>query len=252
MMEGISASVNEELRIMNEEYEMQQGKVTNGNNLSQDVDYFDNSPKETEEMEVIIKANKRRLEETDYEHANSRNKTSHQIENDPPAALNSGAGSSNLLEDINVVHTQESARIILSNTPHSLSDNTKDAVILIKPEIDDPRKLINDSVEIVTAIEASKFGKLNISDIRTNKRKGILIANVKNCTQSVIYELLNVQYLGKWKVKCYRPHRDIYKAGVISPINTNTDTDLDKIKQIISKKHKITAVKQLEKENGHL
>ena len=248
-MEGISASVNEkELRIMNEEYEMQQGKVTNGNNLSQDVDFFDNSPKETEEMEVIIKANKRRLEETDYEQAsNSRNKTSRQIENDPPAALNSGAGSSNLLEDINVVHAQESARIILSKT-HSLSGNTKDAVILIKPEIDDPRKLINDPVEIVTAIEVSKFGKLNISDIRTNKRKGILIANVKNCTQSVIDELLNVQYLGKWKVKCYRPNRDIYKAGVISPINT--DTDLDKIKQIISEKHKITAVERLKKKTG--
>ena len=155
-----------------------------------------------------------------------------------------------MLEDINIVHTQESTRIISSKTLHSLSGNTTEAVILIKPEIEDPRKLINDPVEIVTAIEVSKFGKLIISDIRTNKRKGLLIANVKNCTQSVIDEHLNVQYLGKWKVTCYRPNRDIFKSGVISPINT--DTDLDKIKQIISKKHKITAVERLKKENGHL
>ena len=79
-------------------------------------------------MEVIIKSNKSRLDVTDYEHANNRNKTSCQIENDSPAASNGETGSSNLLEDINVVHTQESTGIISSKTPHSLSGNTKDAV----------------------------------------------------------------------------------------------------------------------------
>ena len=73
----------------------------------------------------------------------------------------------------------------------------KDTIIIIKPESDKGKELINDPIEIVTALEQSKYGKLKIDDIRTNKRKGLLVAYVKQQTLVTIEELVKVKKLDK-------------------------------------------------------
>ena len=121
----------------------------------------------------------------------------------------------------------------------------KDTIIIIKPESDKAKELINDPIEIVTAIEQSKYGKLKIDDIRTNKRKGLLVAYVKQQTPAIIEELVKVKKIGKWNVQCYLPNRERFKAGVISPVSTTAD--IEKVKLILSNKYRIQMVERLKK-----
>ena len=121
----------------------------------------------------------------------------------------------------------------------------KDTVIIIKPDTENVMDLINDPIEIVSAVEQSKFGKLKVDDIRTNKRKGLLVAYVKDVSSEIVEELVKVQSMGKWKVQCYVPNGERFRAGVISPVSTAAD--LEKVKIILSKKHSIEKVERLRK-----
>ena len=130
-------------------------------------------------------------------------------------------------------------------TQSTNASTERDVVIIIKPEQDKVQDLINNPIEIVTAVEESKFGKLNVKDIKTNKRKGVLVAYVKGATTAIVEELVQVQNLGRWKVHCYVPNKDKFKLGVISPISTSSD--IQKIKLILMKSHKIHAIERLNK-----
>ena len=121
--------------------------------------------------------------------------------------------------------------IDLNNSIKSPSAESVNTVILIKPTADESKALINDHFEIVAAVEKSKFGRLNVNNVKTNKRKGLIIATVENSTPAIIAELLAVTSLGKWKVECYLPNKDKFKARVFWPISESTD--IEKAKEII-------------------
>ena len=126
---------------------------------------------------------------------------------------------------------------------HTSSVDSMPGVLLIKPTSDNCKDLINNPLEIISVIKASKFGKLNIDDITTNKRKGLLVAKIKNPTQAIILELLAVKTLGKWPVTVYVPNRDRFRIGVISPVSATTD--IGKLKEAISMKYKLEAIERL-------
>ena len=87
-----------------------------------------------------------------------------------------------------------------SNRQYSTNITDHEIVIIITPDQEIGKELINDPIEIVSAVDNSKFDKLNVTDIKTNKRKGLLVAHLKDATSSIVEELLKVQNLGKWKV----------------------------------------------------
>ena len=128
--------------------------------------------------------------------------------------------------------------------------NGNNTIILIKPTKKNGKDLINDPITSVKVIQDSKFGKLNVSNIKTNKRKGLLVAEMEQVTPGLIEELLSVKCVGKWKVHCYIPERVRNKYGVISPISI--DTDLNKIKEYMTEKYNAKAVERLKKrlQNG--
>ena len=274
-MDNITASENErELKVMNEEYEnaVESQKINQTNN---DIDFFDDTPgavgNADQPMECQSSAvNKRRLEDSDSVIIQSKSK----VRCTPAAveAVSSLEGNSQTLSEIgNCVQETQEGEVAISNvvrsSPPSLPElssvspiisthnictpvNRAGTIILIKPEVENPQELINNPVEIVAAIEASKFGKLNIKDIKTNKRKGLLVAKIDHSSPAIVSELINVQCLGKWPVKCYIPNSERYKSGVISPISSMAD--ISKIKEVISRDYNIFAVERLKKkmQNG--
>ena len=111
-----------------------------------------------------------------------------------------------------------------------------------KPTSENAKDPINNPLEIISVIKNSKFGKLYVDDITTNKRKGILVAKIKNPTDAIILEL-SFKALGNWPVMCYVPNRDRFRIGVISPVSI--DTDIKQLKDNISTKYKLEGVERL-------
>ena len=106
--------------------------------------------------------------------------------------------------------------------------------------------MLNDPIEIVSAIKNSKFGRLNVTEIKTNKRKGLLVAEVRK-PKTVVEELLNVKHIGKWEVQCYLPNCDKFTVGVISPVSMNSD--LKQIQDLLSANYNIHAIERLKKKS---
>ena len=65
---------------------------------------------------------------------------------------------------------------VTNNTSRSQGYGT---VIIIKPTADNVKDLINNPVEIIKATKNSLFNCPDIKDIRVNKRKNILVAEMK-------------------------------------------------------------------------
>ena len=247
-MADISASVNErELMIMHKDFEEHVAKQISKES-NDDADFFDDTPGsvgKSQSMEVEQSAtNKRRLE-SEEEKAEPKNKIRCQgssITSIDEVASGELAVPSQISEVISAQNRIDSQRTA-TDTQSGIA--CRETIILIKPEADKVNELMNDPIEIVTAIENSKFGKLNVKDIKTNKRKGLIVACVKEQSPAIIQELVNVKRIGKWKVDCYIPRKDRFKVGVISPISTGAN--VDKIKDILLEGYKIYEVERMNK-----
>ena len=138
---------------------------------SGDVDFFDNTPMETQTV-----GNKRPLGSPEVQNAQElkRNKVSFDSKQDEIQNAKCTDNSQTqpttpapTVNTVNVIDQRQLALPIECNEENAL----RETVILIKPKSDNARDLINDPVEILNAIKNSKFGKLNINDFKTNKRK---------------------------------------------------------------------------------
>ena len=125
---------------------------------------------------------------------------------------------------------QQPSNHTMLNMNKTLQSMGTGKVILIKPVGECGRDLMNDPIEIANVIHESPFGTLDM-DIRTNKKKGLIVAELKTPDATTINKLLTIEKLGSWEVKCYLPNSDLYKVGVISSISINAD--LDTLKTLI-------------------
>ena len=76
-------------------------------------------------------------------------------------------------------------------------------VIIIKQLDNNVKELINNPVEIIKATNNSSFNCPEVKDIRVNKRKNILVAEMKQFNPTILKQLLEVNMLGTWAVNCY-------------------------------------------------
>ena len=123
------------------------------------------------------------------------------------------------------------------------------SIIIIKPDKPD---LLHDPLEITRVMADSPFSHYLMKDIRTNKKKNLIVAELASPNPSAIKNLLLVEKLGNWKVTCYQPKQDSEICGVISPIAQNVDLmeikSLLKIKDSsLSAETKVINVERLKK-----
>ena len=255
----ITASINEyELKIMNEEF----NKDVNGNmphisdrthvpsndvamidDTDNDVDFFDNTGIPSGNMDFQCSNNsKRTREEIEESQEGSRSRVWPKIIHVPELSEIVTVEKSSNIDETQSTNIDENN---VNNNVNQASLANSKTVIIIKPLSENSRNLINNPFEIVKTMEDSKFGRLNVNKISTNKRKGLIVATVEKSTPAVLSELLAVKRLGNWDVECYIPAHLKYKVGVIWPIGQ--DTDLGKVKEIISQKYRVNAVDRLKR-----
>ena len=139
--------------------------------------------------------------------------------------------SSNFI-NLNVNSSQNQDEIVMSSLAYdqnsqsqsyaSQSSDGRCSVILIKPTGENAKKLINNPVAIVKALKESSFSRFNDKQVRINKRKELIAIDMKSSLEK-IPELLRTDKIGNWPVYCYQPKSDVYRYGVIYPVDRNAD-----------------------------
>ena len=104
----------------------------------------------------------------------------------------------------------------------TLNSGKSGRIILIKIKDVEERQVINNPIKIARMIAGSPFDSPNIKDIRTDKKQGIIIAELHEENQEMIKELLKIKMLGgTLQVDCEVPKNELYSYGVISPVSPN-------------------------------
>ena len=113
----------------------------------------------------------------------------------------------------------------------TLASSGQGKVILITPEPRKAKDLINNPIEVTEMLDKGVFGKIDVEDVRINKRKLIITVQIKDPTDAIIQEILATEKLGDWNIHCSIPNSDKFKYGVISPVHQSTD--IEKIQDMI-------------------
>ena len=98
-------------------------------------------------------------------------------------------------------------------------------------------------------MEASEINNMQVKDIRINKRKEVIVVELQEEDQENIEKILQITRLGQYQVRCYIPDRELYKIGVITPVNI--DADLEEIKILIRDKFKVVDIERLKKKTNN-
>jgi hypothetical protein len=131
---------------------------------------------------------------------------------------------------------------------HTLISDGLGSVIIIKPNGLNAKELINNPIEVTEQLEKSPFGMVDMKDVRINKKKGIIVTEMKEPNREIMTNLLQVKKLGNWNIDCYVPNRDQYKYGVIWPVSTNTNLESVKTNIIVGDNiSKITNLERMKK-----
>jgi len=124
-----------------------------------------------------------------------------------------------------------SAQTIDLTSSTNTIQNGQDAdrpVVLVEP-IPDERptsKFFSNDLALSKALATSPFGKAGIFQIRKNTARNLLVIILKS-TVVCVPELLSVNMIGSWNVKCRLPLNQTQSVGVIGPFGEDiTDAEL--------------------------
>ena len=106
-------------------------------------------------------------------------------------------------------------------TMNSLGSNS---VVLIEPKSSD---LMKNPLKMALAIANSPLKELqeenHIKDIRTNKRRNLIVVELSKNHLESLETILKIDKLGDFEVEAHLPITEAYKYGVISPVDTDID-----------------------------
>ena len=110
---------------------------------------------------------------------------------------------------------------------HEVSQRRKDGscVLLVRPANESSKKMLTSPEALCEALEADPFKSIPISDVRVNRRQGLLAIEVADKDRSSLDTLLQVTQLGKWDVICSLPNQDKFCYGVVAPIDLESNLD---------------------------
>jgi len=89
--------------------------------------------------------------------------------------------------------------------------------------------MISSPKKFQTALKPTPFSKANIKDIRPNFKRGIIVIELDSLEDTTLQSLLEVKKLGEYPIKCTQPVSDCFSFGVISPIETDEELDIEDI-----------------------
>lgn len=128
-----------------------------------------------------------------------------------------------------------------AHTPPSKPN--KDLVVIVEPICDpngsthenDLRKFFSNDIALANNIKISTLGKHTIEKTTKNLRKNLLIVNLKLDEGKHMEDILKINKLGSYDVKCRLPYSEQQVRGVIGPIGLETPTS--DIKNELLKRH---------------
>ena len=136
----------------------------------------------------------------------------------------------------------------------------KNCVVLIYPK---GNELMNNPLKLAAAIDKSVIKHFQeegkIKEIRTNKKKNIIVVELSDRSEKTIQKILKIKTIGNFEVAAQLPMSDELRYGVISPIGT--DVDIEHLKKVIQIRHlnnfgeqtgEITHIERMKKKENNI
>ena len=153
------------------------------------------------------------------------------------------------IDELNITNSNDLPQATLSEKSPpinaTLQSQGRKSTIIIKPVESDAANLVNNPFEITSVLENSLFNNLRTKDVRVNKKKNLIIVEAEEYNMELFEDLVKIDQLGKWRVKCYIPSSDRFKVGVISPVSC--DVELGMIKENLKRQYNVHDVCRLNK-----
>ena len=114
------------------------------------------------------------------------------------------------------------ASLTNNKTMNSMGTNN---IILIYPN---STTMLNNPIKLNLEINKSPLKKYIDADeieIRTNKRKNIMVVETKRKHSEIQEEILKIDKIGSWEVECKIPAQNLSRNGVIGPITLEADIE---------------------------
>ena len=117
------------------------------------------------------------------------------------------------------------------------TDALNEQVIIIEPistsEEIETKKFFANEVRLARDVNNSPLGKYQIIDTYKNYAKKLLVVKIPRVSKEELAEILKINVMGEWNVKCRLPVIEQVSRGVFGPISPETpDEDiLEAIKQ---------------------
>jgi hypothetical protein len=120
-----------------------------------------------------------------------------------------------------------------ATTSTAFSDNNPTSTVILIEPIADHRtveKFFGNDILLSKSIESSLFGKIGVHEMNKNFKRKILIVTLKPGNENRVSELLNVNKLGNWNIRCRLPRAHTITYGVIGPFGPDvSDEELTEI-----------------------
>lgn len=147
-------------------------------------------------------------------------------------------------QSVIVVDTGNGARV--NKVDKSGPDVLQQQVIIVEPINSNLNMLFNNDLEFAKYIDMSPFSKLSNLQVNKNFTKKIFILKFKKVDDASLQNLLLIDTLGHYSIKCRLPVSQQTSRGVIGPIGLETSEE-DLFENLRGKYRDITGVKRLMK-----
>ena len=134
----------------------------------------------------------------------------------------------------------------------TLRSQNKGTIVFVKIVEENAQQVISNPIRIAKLIANSIFDTKEVKDIRTDRRRATLVIELVNESPELTKKFLSVTSLGTdeiIKVECYLPRNEMFKYGVISPVNVTASTDelMELTKMEEGYPHKMIKMERLKK-----
>ena len=178
---------------------------------SQDADFFDGDT----DMIGVEEQRKRKRDEQQNNDGENTNKRPTTLVADLDAIHSASQESRN---------TQVTESVIAPPLNYTLNSEGNHNIVIIKPDIDNPKLLINNPMEINKMLKSSPFKTMREEMTRVNKRKNVIVIELGDPQEINLQTITSITKIGKWPVKCYMPEKEMHNFGVIYPVDPSIET----------------------------
>lgn len=119
-----------------------------------------------------------------------------------------------------------STRTMRSDLEEVQQNEVEPLIIIVEPMVECAEQYFSNALTVFRSLRNSVIEKSEILDTYRNLKKKVQVFKLK--TRTYINEILELNQLGEFKIKCYEPNgknQDKFKIGLIGPIHFNTSPE---------------------------